>query len=309
MELEKYGMLVTGVAALVVGLVLGRPRFQETSGAERVVVLGPVLVAAALAVFAAEHFLAAGDLVPIVPKWLPGPLFWTYFVGAAWLAAAISFITWRQVRLSAALTTLLFLIIVVSIDLPNLGAQAGDRIFWTLTVRESAFGAGAIVLAGSQWAPRTRVSNTLIILGRSLVAATMIFYGIEHFLFPLNVTGVPLEKLAPAWVPFPALFAYFVGVILVATGIGLLIRPMIRIAAATAGVMLVLLTLFFYVPILVLEFNTDLAIEGLNYVFDTLLFAGTVLLAGFGADARIFGESKNLPPSRREAKFGAWSRS
>jgi hypothetical protein len=63
---------------------------------------------------------------------------------------------------------------------------------------------------------------------------------------------------------------------------------MIRIAAATAGMTLLLLTLFFYVPIAALEINTELAIEGLNYVFDTMLFAGTVLLAGFGADEPIF---------------------
>jgi uncharacterized membrane protein len=158
------------------------------------------------------------------------------------------------------------------------------------------------VLAGSQWTQRTWASHTLIWLGRSIVATTMIFYGIEHFFFPLNVTGVPLEKVTPAWIPFPALFAYLVGIILVVTGIGLFVRPMIRIAAATGGIMLVLLTLFFYVPISVLEFNTDLAIEGLNYVFDTLLFAGTVLLAGFGADEPIFGEGKNLTPSRQDAK-------
>jgi hypothetical protein len=50
-----------------------------------------------LAVFAAEHFTAAQDLMRIVPSWLPSPLFWIYFVGAAWLAAAISFIIWRLV--------------------------------------------------------------------------------------------------------------------------------------------------------------------------------------------------------------------
>jgi uncharacterized membrane protein len=284
MDLEKYGMIVAGVAALLVGLLLVRVRFLATSRADRVVVLGPVFVAVALAVFAAEHFLAAEDLVSIVPNWLPAPLFWTYLVGAAWLAAAISFIAWRQVRLSAALTALLFLIIVATIDLPKMGAQAGDRIFWTLVARECAFGGGAMVLAGSQWPQRTAASSVLIRLGRGIVAITMIFYGIEHFFFPLNVTGVPLEKLTPAWVPFPVLFAYLVGSILLVTGIGLFIRAKIRLAAATAGVMLALLTLFFYVPISVLEINTDLAVEGLNYVFDTLLFTGTVLLAGFGPD-------------------------
>src|ERR1700741_1118743 len=187
MTIEVWGMMGAGIAALVAGLVLARGRFQAASGAARVLVLGPAFEAVALTVFAAEHFFAARDLMPIVPKWLPAPLFWTYFVGAGLLAAAISFIAWRHVRWSATLLALLFLIIVVTIDLPNLSTEAGDRLFLTLTVRETAFAAGAMVLAGSVWPQQTLTSKALIRLGRGIIAVTMVFYGIEHFLFPHNV--------------------------------------------------------------------------------------------------------------------------
>ena len=293
MTLEVGGMMGAGVAALVAGLVLVRPRFRAASGAGKAVVLGPVFDATALAIFAAEHFLAARDLAPIVPRWLPSPLFWTYFVGAALLAAAISFIAWRHVRWSASLLALLFVIIVVTIDLPNLPKGAHDRFFWILTVRELTFASGAMVLAGSLWPRGSAAGMALMRLGRGFVAATMVFYGIEHFLFPLNVPGVPLEKMTPAWVPAPTLLAYLVGIILLAGGVGLIIHPMvpaagarrtIQAAAAGAGMMLLLLTVFFYLPIFVMEIHTPLAVEGINYVGDTLLFAGTVLLAGFGAE-------------------------
>ncbi len=82
-------MLVVGVAALVTGLLLVRARFRAASSADKILAVGPVFEAAPLAVFATEHFLAAQDLVSIVPKGLPNPLFWVYFVGAALLAAAI----------------------------------------------------------------------------------------------------------------------------------------------------------------------------------------------------------------------------
>jgi uncharacterized membrane protein len=288
MNFGVYGLIGAGVVALIVGLVLVRARFRAASGADKALVLGPVFEAVALAVFAAEHFLMARDLMSIVPPWLPGPLFWTYFVGVAWLAAAISFIVWRYVRWSAALAALLFLIIVVTIDLPNLPAHLGERLFVTLTVRELAFAAGAMVLAGSVWPSRTLASSALIRVGRGIVAATLVFYGIQHFLFPLFAPGVPLEKLTPAWVPLPAVLAYIVGFILVLAGIGLFGRPTIRMAAAISGIMLGLLAAFFYVPILVLEIHTELAVEGINYVFDTLLFAATALLAGFGADRPTF---------------------
>ena len=284
MSVETWGMIGAGSAVLVAGLFLIRPRFAAASGAGRVLVLGPVFEAVALAIFAAEHFLAAPDLSGIVPRWMPGALFWTYFVGAALLAAAISFIAGRYVRWSASLLAILFLIIVATVDLPNLPNHIHERLFWTLTVRETAFAGGAMVLAGSQWSRGRSAGAKLIVFGRLIVACTFIFYAIEHFLFPRFVPGVPLEKMTPAWVPAPTLLAYIVGMTLLATGVGLMIRRTRRNAAAIAGTMLLLLTAFFYVPILITEIRTPLALEGVNYVGDTFLFAATALLAGFGAD-------------------------
>jgi uncharacterized membrane protein len=284
MSVEVWGMIGAGITALVVGLFLVRTRFAASSGAGKILVVGPVFEATALSIFAAEHFLMARDLSTIVPRWLPGPLFWTYLVGAALLAAAISFIAWRYVRWSASLLALLFLIIVATIDLPNLPPHLHERLFWTLTLRETSFAGGAMVLAGSLW-PRGRSAGpALLTVGRLVVACAFVFYAIEHFLFPKFVPGVPLEKMTPAWVPAPALLAYLVGAILFAAGVGLMLPRTRRIAAAGAGAMLLLLTVFFYVPILATEIRSPLALEGVNYVGDTLLFAATALLAGYGSD-------------------------
>jgi uncharacterized membrane protein len=284
MSVLTWGMIGAGITALAAGLFLVRVRFAAASGAGKVLVLGPVFEAVALTIFATEHFLAARGLSAIVPRWMPGALFWTYLVGAALLAAAISFIAWRYVRWSASLLALLFLIFVATIHLPNLLKHAHERLFWTITVRETAFAGGAMVLAGSLW-PRGRSAGAmLIMLGRLFVACTFVFYAIEHFLFPRFVPGVPLEKMTPAWVPAPTLLAYIVGITLLAAGVGLMIPGTRRPAAVTAGTVLLLLTIFFYVPILITEIGSPLAVEGVNYVGDTLLFAATALLAGFSAD-------------------------
>jgi uncharacterized membrane protein len=283
--LEVWGMLAAGVVSLGAGLVLARERLRAARGAERVLVLGPVFEAVALAVFAAEHFTAARDLMGIVPRWLPGPLFWTYFVGVAWLAAAVSFIAWQQVRWSATLTAALMLIIVVTVSLPGLPKHFHERFFWILTVRETSFAGGAMVLAGSVWPPGGRVGAMQVRTGRWIVALTMVFYAVEHFLFPLFVPGVPLEKPMPGWLPVPWILSYLVGASLLAGGIGLMIPRRVRVAAAGCGTVLLLLTAFFYVPIFVMEMQTSAgAVEGLNYVGDTMLFAATVLLAGLGAE-------------------------
>jgi uncharacterized membrane protein len=284
MSFEIWAMMVVGAATLVAGLVLARGRFQAASGAGRVLVLGPVCEGVALAMFAMEHFIAAHDLMGLVPKWLPGPLFWVYFVGVALLAAAVSFVAWRCVRWSASLLALLFLVIVFTLDLPNLPAGAHDRIFWVLTMREMCFAGGAMVLAGSAWKRGNRVGAGLMVVGRGIVAAIFVFYGIEHFLFPRNVVGVPLELMTPQWMPAPFVIAYLVGITLLVAGVGLVIPRTTRIAAAGAGLVLLVLTVFFYGPMFLADFHTKLEIEGINYVGDTLLFAGNALLAGYGAE-------------------------
>ena len=96
--------------------------------------------------------------------------------------------------------------------------------------------------------------------------------------------------------PAPTLLAYVVGITLLAAGVGLMIRRTRRIAAASAGTMLLLLTVFFYVPIFAMEIRSPLAVEGINYVGDTLLFAATALLAGLGAD-----RLRGLPAGRAVA--------
>jgi len=282
MSVLVWGMVGAGVAALVAGLVLVWPRFRAAVGAEKLIVLGSVFEAVALAMFAAEHFLAAKDLSGIVPKWLAEPMFWTYFFGVALAAAAVSLIVWRGVRWAALGLALFFLLVVITIDLPGLPKFPHTRFYWILTVRETCFAGGAMVLAG-HCMERTRFAQVLVSVGRFIVGAVMVFYGVEHFFFAHNVPGVPLEKMTPEWIPGAVGIAWVVGLVLVAAGVAILLRRGVRVAAAVAGGVLVLLVALFYVPIFLMEMHTPLAVEGLNYVGDTLLFGATVLLAGFRA--------------------------
>ncbi|HEV2577782.1 MAG TPA: hypothetical protein VGU25_11285 [Acidobacteriaceae bacterium] len=277
MSVEVWAMMAAGVAALIVGIVLLGARFRAAAGVGKILVLGPVFEAVALGMFAAEHFTASRELMGIVPKWLPGPLFWTYFFGVALAAAAISLVVWRGVRWSSVGLVLFFWIIVLVVDLPGLSKEMHDRFFWILTVRETCFGAAALVLAGSVWG-----RAVLVRVGRVIVGVVMVFYAIEHFLHPRNVPGVPLEKMTPGWIPGAVAIAWIVGLVLLVCGVGMFARRTARVATAFAGAVLVLLVVFFYVPILLGEMHTKLAVEGLNYVGDTLLFAATVLLAGWG---------------------------
>ena len=58
----------------------------------------------------------------------------------------------------------------------------------------------------------------------------------------------------------------------------MLINKKARTAAASIGLLMAILTLVLYVPILVMASQPPQINEGINYVADTLLFAGAALL-------------------------------
>jgi uncharacterized membrane protein len=69
------------------------PVLKEASrahGFDRIPPFGRLFLAVPMAVFGAQHFTAAIYVARLLPSWIPGHLFWTYFVGIALLSAALS---------------------------------------------------------------------------------------------------------------------------------------------------------------------------------------------------------------------------
>jgi uncharacterized membrane protein len=105
--------------------------------------LAPLLIAAALATFAGEHFTQASEFSQLVPKWLGLRVPITYLVGVCLLAAALSFVARRYMRWSAPLLALLFALFVLLIYLPSAITHPGIRIVWIFPFREGTFAVGA----------------------------------------------------------------------------------------------------------------------------------------------------------------------
>ena len=267
----------TGLMFMIGGLLLLRRNLAEASRLDKLIVLGPLLYATPLTVFAAEHLVGAQFLMQMVPTWMPARLFWAYFVGLALLAAAISILFKRYIRLSGTLLGIMFFLFVLLIHLPRVFSNPGDRISWAVALREVAFGGAAWALAGGQ-SPRWRLSVGLITTGRFCIAIPTIFFGVEHILHPNSAPGVPLEKLTPPWVPLGSFWGYLTGAVLLVAGIALLVNKKGRIAAIWAGLLITLLVLFIYLPLLPLASQPAQMNEATNYIADTLLFAGTILL-------------------------------
>ena len=274
-----------GIVLFLIALWAARADIAHADGLDKIVVLSNLCFAIPLAVFGAEHLSAARFIMLGVPSYMPWHLFWAYFVGFALLAASLSIATKIQVRWSGLLFGIMMFLFVAMMDIPGTLAQPHDRFNWALTFRELSFGGGGWILAGAAMATRdSQGRSKLVTVGRVVIGMTAILYGVEHFLHPLNVPGVPLEKLMPEWIPGKLLIGYLTGTILLVAGAAILLARKTHMAATYLGTWIVLLVFFVYGPILIAALadpSTDVKVEGINYFADTLLFAGVILaLAG-----------------------------
>jgi len=275
-------MCTAGVVIFLVAIWAAKTDIARARGLDKVVALSNLFFAAPLAVFGALHLAAAESLMPMVPSYMPWRLFWAYFFGFALLAASLSISTKIQVRWSGLLFGIAMFCFVAMLDIPGTLATPKDRFGWTLTLREMLFGGGGWILAGSAMREQGRgqVGSKLIIVGRVILGIAAIFYGVENSLHTANVPGVPLEKLMPAWIPGHLLIGWLTGAILVAAGVCILLNKKTRMAATYLGTWIVLVVVFIYGPILIAALadpSTEVKVEGINYFFDTMLFAGAIL--------------------------------
>jgi uncharacterized membrane protein len=270
---------VVGGVVLAIGLIgiFFRGDWQKARGFDKLILFGPLFYAAPLAAFGTEHFTLTEVIASIIPAWIPWHPFWAYLVGACFIAAALSMVTRIQARLSASLLALTFFLFVVLMDVPSWVQNPRDRFALTVALRELSFSGGALALTGSltgQW--RERGTNVLATIARYFVAIPVLFFSFEQFMHGKHVPGVPLEPLTPEYIYGHAIWGYLAAVVYAVAGTLLLVGKKTRAAATWLGLTVLFVELVVYVPIGVVE-RASLS-KGLNYVADTLMFCGAVLL-------------------------------
>jgi uncharacterized membrane protein YphA (DoxX/SURF4 family) len=270
----SVGGLVFAIGLITIFL---RGDWQKAHGLEKLILFGPVFYAAPLAAFGTEHYTLTAAVASIVPRWIPWHLFWAYFVGACFIGAGFSLVTRIQTRLAASLLALTFFLFVVLMDVPGWMRNPRDRFGLTLALRELSFSGGALALAASlteEW--REKGTHILATVARYFIAIPVLFYSLQQFMHGDHVPGVPLEPLTPQYIYGHSFWTYLAAVVYAITGIMLLIGKRTRASAAWLGLTVLVVELAVYVPIAVVE-RASLD-KGLNYLGDTLMYCGTILL-------------------------------
>jgi hypothetical protein len=102
---------------------------------------------------------------------------------------------------------MMFVLFVIMMHLPYAAANPGDRFRWAVAFRELVFALGARALAAMQEKRRyPKLSLGMISTCRVVFALVLLFFGVEHLLYPDFAPSVPLEQAIPAWIPLRLLW-------------------------------------------------------------------------------------------------------
>ena len=118
---------------------------------------------------------------------------------------------------------------------------------WENALKELTFAGGAFVIAGCYPQENKnlliRMLTTLIPLGRILYSLTIISYGISHFLYAREAADY-----IPGWIPYHLFWMYIAGLGLLASGIAILLKIKMRLAAVLLGAMIFIWVIILHLP-------------------------------------------------------------
>ena len=112
--------------------------------------IGTILYALVIGFFGINHFVEGTGMQKLVPAFLPGGVAWVYITGAALIAAAISFLVNKQVRLAGLLLAVFLILIVVTVHLPAVinAPHDGSRRFPMVNmIKDTGLAAAALMIA------------------------------------------------------------------------------------------------------------------------------------------------------------------
>ena len=144
-------LAICGGAFVLAGLVhgTGSNSAQWDKPTKTEAEVGRYFFSISMVVFGIDHFQAAPYIATLIPGWIPGPLFFAYFTGAALVVAGLAIATKIQARLAAALLGLMFFLWVMALHAPRVAVQLHNGNEWNSLFVALAMAGCACVVAAS----------------------------------------------------------------------------------------------------------------------------------------------------------------
>jgi len=116
---------------------------------ERFIPLGPFFLATFLILCGIEHFIYVEFVTSLVPSWIPGGVFWTYFTGVALIAGGAGIIVPITSRLAGGLTGLMIFLWVLLLHIPRAASDLSNSNETTAVFEALAFSGVAFIVAAA----------------------------------------------------------------------------------------------------------------------------------------------------------------
>jgi uncharacterized membrane protein len=205
--------------------------------------IGRIFVAISLVVFGVQHFIYGGFVATLVPAWMPRQLFWAYFVGVAFFAAAAGILYKLMARAAATMLGVMFFLFVVLLHIPRIVGNSANGDEWVSGFVALAMCGGAWILASAAPLEEREKADPFLKLGRYFFAVAFVGFGVQHFVYARYGTG-----LGPPWFLGRPVCSSLIGAVIAGAGIAMLFRGRARWAATIVGTILFLFFLLLYIP-------------------------------------------------------------
>jgi uncharacterized membrane protein len=189
-------------------------------------------------------------LIPPKHSGFPGITVLAYIFGVMLFLAGVCIVLKKEVKsvslLLGGVLLAIFCFYFIPYQLivsPN-AMHFGD---WENAAKELTLASGAFVVAGcfseKKESPLLRFLSNLIPLGTILFSLTMVSFSIDHFLYAKEAADY-----VPSWVPFHLFWIYFTGAALFASGIAIILKIKVRLAATLLGTMILTWFIVLHIP-------------------------------------------------------------
>jgi len=115
----------------------------------KIAIIGRILFALPFAAFGINHFLMMDYYLGTLTSFIPKTAFVMILTGVLLIAASISIITKRLVKLSTILLAVLLFIFIITIHIPNLIHKVDTTVTLIALLKDISLMGGSLMIAGT----------------------------------------------------------------------------------------------------------------------------------------------------------------